>query len=123
MDRTIAIAGAVCGFFAVAAGAFGAHALRQRLGPNLMEVFEVAVQYHFYHSFALVASAWFAHRFKSRTAKMAGWCFGAGIVLFSGSLYLLALTEVRWLGAVTPFGGLAFLAGWGLLAVSAARSD
>jgi uncharacterized membrane protein YgdD (TMEM256/DUF423 family) len=106
----------VAGFLGVALGAFGAHALKARLSPELLGVFETGVRYHLYHVFALLGAAWGWARWPSRTFAVAGMLFGAGIVLFSGSLYLLALTGTRGFGAVTPVGGLAFLAGWLCLA-------
>jgi uncharacterized membrane protein YgdD (TMEM256/DUF423 family) len=121
MDRTFALCGALSAFVAVAAGAFGAHALRARLGPDLLAVFETAARYQMYHAFALIAVAWAMSRWTGPQFRVAGWLFVAGTVLFSGSLYLLALTGVRGLGAVTPFGGLCFLAGWLLLAIGVWR--
>ena len=116
MDRTFALLGALLAFLAVGAGAFGAHALRERLAPDLLGVFETAARYQMYHALALLAVAWAADRWPGGATVAAGWLFLAGIVLFSGSLYLLSLSGVRWLGAVTPLGGLAFLAGWLALA-------
>ena len=110
------VSGALSAFVAVAAGAFGAHALRARLGPELLAVFETAARYQMYHALALIAVAWGISRWGAPPLRAAGWLFLAGTILFSGSLYLLALTGVRGLGAVTPFGGLCFLAGWLLLA-------
>lgn len=107
--------GAAAMFLAVALGAFGAHALRQRLAPEMLSVFEVGVRYHVYHALALFAVAWISIRNPGSLAQASGWAFFVGIVLFSGSLYLLALTGTRWLGAITPIGGLAFLIGWVLL--------
>jgi len=95
----------------VALGAFGAHALKGRLSPEALAVFETGVRYQAYHALALLLLA------ALRGPDRAAWCFVGGIVLFSGSLYALALTGVRWLGAVTPLGGLLFLAGWLLLAL------
>lgn len=112
MDRLFFGLGAFFAFVGVAAGAFGAHGLRGRLDPEMLEIFEVGVRYQMYHAFALLATAWAASRWPGPHAAMAGWLFVAGIVIFSGSLYVLSLTEVRWLGAVTPLGGLAFMAGW-----------
>jgi uncharacterized membrane protein YgdD (TMEM256/DUF423 family) len=106
----------VAGFLGVALGAFGAHALKTRVSPDLLAVFETGVRYQMYHVFALLAAAWAWARWPSRKFAIAGGLFIAGIVIFSGSLYLLALTGVRWLGAITPLGGLAFLAGWLCLA-------
>ncbi len=108
-------AGAIFGFLGVAAGAFGAHLLKDRLTADLLDVFEIAVRYQMYHALALLAVGVIAARGSSAAATTAGWAFIGGIVVFSGSLYLLALTGQRWLGAVTPLGGLALLAGWAAL--------
>jgi uncharacterized membrane protein YgdD (TMEM256/DUF423 family) len=107
---------------AVAAGAFGAHALKARLTPDLLAVYRTAVEYHFYHALGLMLVGCVVARMADATlAAMSGWVMLAGIVLFSGSLYLLATTGTRWLGAVTPLGGLAFIIAWVLLAVAALR--
>lgn len=119
MSRTLWMVGCLSAFVAVGAGAFGAHALRARLDPGLLAVFETGARYQMYHSLAILAAAWAAERWGSPAAGAAGWLFAAGIVLFSGSLYALALSGVRWLGAITPLGGVAFLAGWALLAWAA----
>ena len=121
MERTFLALGAVSGLVGVAAGAFGAHGLKARLGPEMLAVFETGTRYQMYHALALVAAAWAAGRFPGAAATWAGWLFVAGTVVFSGSLYALALTGVRALGAVTPIGGVAFLAGWAALAVAALR--
>lgn len=111
------VIGCVLAFLGVAAGAFGAHALREHLPADLLAVWETAARYQMYHALALLAVAWAAQRWPDAAlVAVAGWLFIAGVVVFSGSLYLLALTGVRWLGAVTPLGGLALLAGWLLLA-------
>ncbi len=120
MERTFLLLGAVSGFLSVAAGAFGAHALKARLPADLLAVFETGARYQMFHALALVAAAWASARAPG-PAAWAGWLFAAGTVLFSGSLYALALTGVRALGAVTPVGGLAFLGGWAALAVAALR--
>jgi len=120
MEKTFVVLGALSGFVSVAAGAFGAHALKARLGPDLLAVFETGARYQMYHALALVAAGWAAARFPGSAAHAAGWLFLAGTVLFSGSLYALALTGVRGLGAVTPVGGVAFLGGWLALAWAAA---
>ena len=112
MDRLFVALGAASAFVAVGAGAFGAHALRARLAPDMLAVFETAAHYQMYHALALISVAWVAARWPGGIAPWAGWLFVAGTLLFSGSLYLMALTGMRWLGAVTPLGGLAFLAGW-----------
>ncbi len=122
MDRTFAALGAVLAGLAVAAGAFGAHGLRDRLAPDLLAVFETAARYQMYHALALLAVAWASARWPGGGVELAGWLFVAGIVVFSGSLYALALSGVRWLGAITPLGGLCFLAGWAVLAVRIWRS-
>ena len=121
MDRVFFVAGALSGLIAVAAGAFAAHGLRHQLAPEQLGVFETAARYQMYHALALLAVAWAAVRWPGSSAVLAGWCFVAGIVVFSGSLYVLAFTGVRWLGAITPLGGLAFLAGWALLVWTVSR--
>lgn len=122
MERLFAALGALSAFVGVGAGAFGAHALKTRLPPDLTAVFEVAVRYQMYHALALFACAWALTRWPGTLVVTAGWLFVAGTVVFSGSLYALSLTGVRWLGAITPIGGLAFLAGWVCLAAAAMRS-
>ena len=122
MDRTFLLIGAVLGFLGVAFGAFGAHALRNRLSADMLAVFETAVRYQMYHVFAiLIVAAAIGHIGNARMLVIAGWCFTAGVALFSGSLYALALTGTGVLGAITPFGGLLFLAGWASLAIFALR--
>lgn len=121
MTRLLLTLAGLIGGLGVAAGAFGAHALRMRLAPRDLEIFETAVRYQLYHALALVAAAWVADRWPSPLANAAGGLFVAGIVVFSGSLYLLVLTNTRWLGAVTPIGGVAFIAGWFCLALAAQR--
>ena len=104
-------------------GAFGAHALRSRIDPAMLEVYHTGSQYHFYHALALLALAALATRLPELAAlRWSGWLMTLGIVLFSGSLYLLAVTGIRWLGAITPLGGLAFIAAWGLLVLAALRA-
>jgi uncharacterized membrane protein YgdD (TMEM256/DUF423 family) len=115
-ERGFAVLGALSGFVAVAAGAFGAHALRLRLPADLLAVFETAARYQLAHALALFAAAWAVPRGAAAATRAAGWLFVAGTVLFSGSLYALSLTGVRALGAVTPFGGGCLLAGWLALA-------
>jgi uncharacterized membrane protein YgdD (TMEM256/DUF423 family) len=119
--RLFAVLGAVSAFIAVAAGAFAAHALRARLAPETLAVFETGARYQMYHALGLLAVAWLAERTASREARWAGYLFIAGTVLFSGSLYALALSGIAGLGAITPLGGIAFLAGWLCLARAAAR--
>src|SRR6266853_907865 len=115
MDRTFLLAGAVAAFIAVGFGAFGAHGLRARLTPDMLAVFETGVRYHMYHALALLLVASLLPRMPGKAMVAAGWLFVAGITLFSGSLYLLAVTGVTVLGAITPIGGVAFLAGWAAL--------
>lgn len=119
--RFFAAAGALLAFAGVAAGAFGAHALRSRLPAESLAVFETGVRYHLVHALALLAVAWICTQWPGRAARASGVLFILGIVLFSGSLYLLVLTGQRGLGAVTPIGGLCLLAGWLALAGSAWR--
>jgi len=119
MDRTFLLIGAFSGFIAVALGAFGAHGLRARLSPEMLAVFETGVRYQMYHTFAILFVAVAAARFDGWIVNGAGWAFTLGILIFSGSLYALALTGVTMLGAITPIGGLAFIVGWGLLVVAA----
>ena len=120
MDRTFLLIGAVAGFTGVTLGAFGAHALRGRLSPEMLVVFETGVRYQMYHALAIIATGLIAARMGGWLIVAAGWLFTAGIVLFSGSLYLLAFTGVTLLGAITPIGGVAFLLGWACLAMAAA---
>jgi uncharacterized membrane protein YgdD (TMEM256/DUF423 family) len=119
MDKTFLLIGALAGFVSVAFGAFGAHALRGRLSPEMLAVFETGVRYQMYHALAVLAVGAIVARQGGGLFSTAGWLFTAGIVLFSGSLYALALTGVTTLGAITPFGGLAFLAGWACLIAAA----
>lgn len=122
MSRVFALAGALSAFIAVAAGAFGAHALRARLPPDQLAVFETGARYQMYHALALLAVAWAVTRWPDAAPlRAAGWFFIAGTLLFSGSLYLLALSGSRWLGAITPVGGVLFLAGWAALALGFAK--
>lgn len=111
-DRTIFALGAVFGFLAVAAGAFGTHALESRLAPDRLATYDLAARYQIFHAFALLATAWAAVRWPSAGAAAAGWLFTAGVLIFCGTLYALAFGAPRWLGAVTPVGGLSLLGGW-----------
>jgi uncharacterized membrane protein YgdD (TMEM256/DUF423 family) len=115
------VLGAVSAFLSVAAGAFGAHALKARLPADLLITFETGARYHMYHSLGLIAIGLVAQLRPSPLLSSAGWAMVAGIVLFSGSLYALALTGIRILGAITPLGGVGFLAGWALLAAAVWR--
>jgi uncharacterized membrane protein YgdD (TMEM256/DUF423 family) len=122
MERTFFLIGALSGAISVAAGAFGAHALRERLEPRLLEVFETAARYQMYHALALLLVGYAATRWPGALTTSAGWLFLAGTVLFSGSLYAMTFTGIRALGAITPLGGVCFIAGWVCLTVAAARS-
>lgn len=122
MARIFVVLGSLSGLLSVLLGAFGAHALRGRLSPEMAAIYHTAEQYQFIHSLALLAIGLLALQLpESGTLRWAGWSMVAGIVLFSGSLYALAVTGVRVLGIITPFGGTAFIVGWVLLAIAAAR--
>ena len=132
MHKSFLLAASILGFLAVAFGAFGAHALRQRLSPDMLNVFEIGVRYQMYHVFALFVVAAASMHFGSggtgagasagalRLLTIGGWSFVAGILIFSGSLYALALTGTGMFGAITPIGGLGLLIGWACLAFFAA---
>ncbi len=119
MDRTFMLIGAAAALIGVGVGAFGAHGLRGRLSPEMLAVFETGVRYQMYHALAILITAIALSRFDGPLVRSAGWLFTAGIVLFSGSLYALALTGTSALGAITPIGGLAFIAGWACLVLTA----
>ena len=121
--KVLLAAGGLAALAAVALGAFGAHALKGRLTPEMLAVWHTAVEYHMFHALGLLAVGLVATQLPaSALLKWSGWLMLAGIVLFSGSLYALALTGVRWLGAVTPAGGTAFLAAWALLVIAILRA-
>ncbi len=111
--------GAIAGAIGVLLGAFGAHGLKSRVDADLLAVFETGVRYHMYHALALLAVGWAATRWPGTWVSTSGWLFLVGIVVFCGILYLMTLTGARWLGAVTPLGGVAFISGWIALAVAA----
>ena len=108
--------GSILAGLGVAAGAFGAHALKEILDPSMLQVFETATRYVMYHAFGLCIVSWAIDRFPEQRLEKSGWLFLIGILLFSGSLYVVSLAGIRWMGAVTPIGGLAFMTGWLLLA-------
>ena len=112
MDRVFFSIGSALGLIGVALGAFGAHAVKARLAPEMLATFEVGVRYQLIHALALLAVAWACTRWPGRWANASGWLFIAGTLLFSGSLYALSLTGVRGIGIVTPIGGVALLLGW-----------
>lgn len=115
---------ALFGFLAVAAGAFGAHGLSAYFAahPDLESTFHTATQYHLIHALALIGAAWAAERYPGRWSRWAGYLFALGIVLFSGSLYVLSLFDVRWMGAIAPLGGVALLGGWLCLGLATRQS-
>lgn len=121
MERLFATLGALLAGLAVGAGAFGAHALKARLSAADLAIFETAVRYQMAHALGLFAVAWVVGRVPGPLPVAAGWCLVGGVAVFSGSLYALVLTGQRWLGAITPIGGTAFLVGWALVAVAAWR--
>jgi len=119
--KTFFVLGALLAALAVGLGAFGAHALRSALTPEDLATFEIGVRYQMYHALALLGVAWATTQWPGAAVTVAGWAFVTGIVIFSGSLYTLVLSGQRWLGAVTPLGGVSFMIGWALLAWSAWR--
>lgn len=121
MIKIFAVVGAILGGLAVASGAFGAHALEARLDERAIEVWNTAARYQMFHALALFAVAWVASQVEHTATTVAGIAFIAGIVVFSGSLYVLAFTGIKWLGAITPIGGVGFLVGWAALAFAASR--
>lgn len=122
MSRFFVIAGALSAFIAVSMGAFGAHGLSRKLPPESLDIFEVGARYQMYHAIAMVVVGVSLERWSRGEFAVGGWCFLIGTVVFSGSLYAFSLTGVRWLGAITPIGGVAFLLGWLSLAWGAWRS-
>lgn len=122
MTQTFLRLAGVFGFLGVALGAFGAHALRSRLDARDLEIFETGVRYQMYHALALALMAWLSTRVGPEGAgliRVGGWAFVTGVLVFSGSLYALVMTQTRWLGAVTPLGGVAFLVGWACVVLAA----
>lgn len=123
MDRIFFVVGALLGGLAVAAGAFGAHVLEGQLPAERLATFELAVRYQMYHALALLAAAWAWGRWPGGATTAAGWLFLAGVLIFCGTVYALSLGSPRWLGAITPIGGVSFIAGWMALAWAALRSS
>jgi uncharacterized membrane protein YgdD (TMEM256/DUF423 family) len=119
MVRIFLVAGGVFAFLGVAAGAFGSHVLKNRISVEMLSVFEVGVRYQMYHAFALIVTAWLQSKWPSLPGIISGWLFILGIILFSGSLYLLSLGGLAWVGPITPLGGFAFLLGWLFMVVAA----
>lgn len=119
MSRLFLLAGSLFAFLGVALGAFGAHVLKHHLDPEMLSVFDTAVRYQMYHSLGLIIISLFPETSRKNWLLTAGWAFTIGILLFSGSLYILSLTGIKWLGAITPLGGISFLVGWLGLALHA----
>jgi uncharacterized membrane protein YgdD (TMEM256/DUF423 family) len=117
-QKWLMMIGALMGFISVAMGAFGAHALKQRLGQEMLSVFEVGARYQMYHALAICLAVWVSTLAPGFLAPLSGWLFVAGSLIFSGSLYLLAMTDIRFFGAITPVGGLILLIGWLCLGVA-----
>ncbi|MBA2492485.1 MAG: DUF423 domain-containing protein [Gammaproteobacteria bacterium] len=123
MLKTFVLFGSLSALLAVVLGAFGAHGLKQQLSPEMLSVYQTGVDYHMWHALGLVLIGLLgAHYSGSALLTWAGWFMLAGIMIFSGSLYILSITGVRWLGAITPFGGLAFIVAWALLIVAVWRA-
>jgi uncharacterized membrane protein YgdD (TMEM256/DUF423 family) len=118
-ERTFFGLGAIVGLLAVAAGAFGAHALESRLDERAMNLFQTAARYQMFHAFALVAAGWAVSRYPGTMARVSGWAFAVGLVIFCGTLYAMSFGAPRWFGAITPIGGVSFMVGWGALAGAA----
>ncbi len=121
--KIFVILGATFGLLGVITGAFGAHALEDRVTPDMLDIWETGVRYQMYHALALFGAAWLYQQTEAVTAVVAGWTFAAGIVVFSGSLYILVLSGIRGLGAITPIGGLALIVGWLCCILSALKLE
>lgn len=123
MLKTFVMLGSVNAFLAVALGAFGAHVLKEKLSPEFLAIYQTGVHYHIIHALALIIAGVLSERLAaSGLVNWSGWLFFIGIILFSGSLYVLSITEIRVFGAITPFGGVGFLLGWLLLAFAAFKN-
>lgn len=121
MKNLFFVLGSAFSLLSVLFGAFGAHTLKEKLSEEMLDFYEIAVRYQMYHGIGLIVVAWALSQWQNSLTTAAGWCFIAGILIFSGSLYTLSLTGIGWLGMVTPIGGLAFIAGWGCLIIAAFR--
>jgi uncharacterized membrane protein YgdD (TMEM256/DUF423 family) len=119
MTKAFILSATIFGALGVAAGAFGSHGLEDRLDARALDIWQTAVQYEMYHALALLGTAWVADQVSSTAVTVAGICFIVGTLIFSGTLYVLALTGIRWLGAITPIGGVSLIAGWIALFVAA----
>ena len=122
MERLFFAIGAFSACIAVIAGAFGSHALKQRLSPDMLAVFEVGVRYQMYHALALMGAGFACAKWPGRLMNAGGWLFVAGTLFFSGSIYQLSLTGAKWVGIITPIGGGLLMLGWLCLAIGALRS-
>ena len=124
MDRTFFIMGSIVSGLAVALGAFGAHGLKNLVAPEMIDTWEKAVRYQMYHALGILLLAWAVTHWppQANLLTVGGWLFLAGVMLFSGSLYILVLSGIKWLGAITPLGGVAFVAGWLCMVIAAWRS-
>lgn len=122
-SRTFIIMGAMSGFLSIAFGAFGAHAIKQWMSADLMAIYQTAVSYQIYHSLGLILVALVYQQQQNKLIKVAGWLMLSGILIFSGSLYTLSLTDTRWLGAITPIGGTLLLSAWLLLAFGVSKKN
>jgi uncharacterized membrane protein YgdD (TMEM256/DUF423 family) len=123
MDRIFIGLASILAGLSVMAGAFGAHSLKNQVSDAALEIFKTGAQYQMYHALALLFIGLFLHQADTPQPLIlgAGWAWIAGIAIFSGSLYALSLTGIKWLGAITPLGGVAFIVGWGCLAIAAAK--
>ena len=122
MSKTILMTASVLLALAVAIGAFGAHGLKSHLSAEMIQIYKTGVEYHFYHGLGLLLIGVIAISFPSELLKWSAIFLMVGIILFSGSLYILSITGIKWLGAITPFGGLSFIAGWVLLFVAVLKN-
>lgn len=124
LTKTFLLLGSANALLAVVFGAFGAHALKHRLTEQYLKTFETGVDYHFYHAIGLLIVAILVHQYPSSSGilKWSGWAMFAGILLFSGSLYILSMTQIRWFGAITPIGGIAFIVAWLCLFIGVIKS-
>lgn len=120
-SRNLIIIGAISGFLSISFGAFGAHAIKQWMSADLMSIYQTAVSYQIYHSLGLILIALVYQQQQHKLIKIAGWIMLAGIIIFSGSLYTLSLTDTRWLGAITPIGGTLLLFAWLLLGLGVSK--
>lgn len=122
-SRDFILLGAISGFLSVSFGAFGAHAIKQWMSADLMSIYQTAVSYQMYHSLGLILIALVYQHHQNKLIKVAGWLMLAGIIIFSGSLYTLSLSDTRWLGAITPIGGILLLLSWLLLGLGISKTD